>query len=241
MYYRAKVSLWGEIRRGRVNRGPTLVVLALLACEPRGAQTEVPSSAATSVISMQGIDCQSCGDEVAESLRQQTGVYAASFNRKLAELTVQYDPDKAAPPQFEAEVTEHGFVAVAGAGHGRYLEQVAFGDLDAAEPVEPGQRVTLSDHVVPNKVTVFDFYAAWCKPCREVDRHMKTVLTNQRDVALRKLDIVDWDTELAQQHLTGVEGLPYVVVFGTNGRKVAAISGLDLDRLDAAIEKGRGR
>ena len=70
---------------------------------------------------------------------------------------------------------------------------------------------------------------------------MKKVLASQRDVALRKIDVVDWDSPVAGQHLRGVSELPYVEVYGPDGKAVARISGLDLERLDRAIAKARDR
>jgi hypothetical protein len=44
---------------------------------------------------------------------------------------------------------------------------------------------------------------------------------------------------VAERYLERVSGLPYVLVYGTDGKKVAAIQGLDLERLRRAIDKGR--
>lgn len=94
---------------------------------------------------------------------------------------------------------------------------------------------SLQDHLVPGKVMVFDFYAAWCMPCRKVDAHLYPMLNARKDLAVRKLDIATWDTPLAKRYMVGIKELPYVVVFGKDGKQVAAISGLHLDKLDAAI------
>ena len=58
-------------------------------------------------------------------------------------------------------------------------------DLDFAPPltpppgadvrplVEEGQDLAaLEPHLVKGKVTVFDFHATWCPPCRKVDQHL---------------------------------------------------------------------
>lgn len=94
---------------------------------------------------------------------------------------------------------------------------------------------------VPGKVTVFDFFADWCAPCREVDAHLFPVLNARANVAVRKLNVVDWDTPLAKRYLSGVEGLPFLIVVGRDGREVRRIQGFKLADLDAAIAEGSAR
>lgn len=107
---------------------------------------------------------------------------------------------------------------------------------------EKGEDVpSLEAHLVPGKVTVFDFYADWCAPCREIDAHMYGVVNRRSDVAYRKLNVVAWDTPLAKRHMKDVPKLPYVVVYGKDGKRVRPIVGMDLEALDAAIRDGGAR
>ncbi|HYH98072.1 thioredoxin family protein [Hyalangium sp.] len=99
----------------------------------------------------------------------------------------------------------------------------------------------LTPHAVPGKVTVFDFYADWCPPCRKVDAHMFVLLNQRQDVAYRKLNIVSWETPLAKRYLEGVPNLPHLVIYGKDGRPVRSVTGLDLAALDAAISEGAAR
>jgi thiol-disulfide isomerase/thioredoxin len=111
-------------------------------------------------------------------------------------------------------------------------------NADLAELAQEGEDVaSLEAHVVPGKVTLFDFYAVWCAPCRKIDAHVFALLGKRQDLALRKLNVVSWETPLARRHLKNVPNLPYVVVYGKDGKRVDAVSGLDLAALDRAIAK----
>jgi thiol-disulfide isomerase/thioredoxin len=110
---------------------------------------------------------------------------------------------------------------------------------DVATIAKTGEDVPdLGAAAASGKVTVFDFYADWCAACREVDLHMYKQLNSRSDLALRKLNVVDWDTPLAKRYLAAVSNLPFVIVYGKNGQEVGRIQGLDLGKLDAAISKG---
>ena len=111
---------------------------------------------------------------------------------------------------------------------------------DVAWIAEPGEDVDIAAHLAPGKVTVVDFWAEWCLPCREVDREMAAILVEANDVALRKIDVVDWESAVARHYLRRTGALPYVLVFDKKGKRIAVVEGLDLKRLRRAVEKGRG-
>jgi hypothetical protein len=54
------------------------------------------------------------------------------------------------------------------------------------------------------------------------------------DVAVRKLNVVDFDTPLARELGSRFEALPYVVVFSPAGKRTD-IMGIDFSKLDRAL------
>jgi thiol-disulfide isomerase/thioredoxin len=198
----------------------------------------VPTNAHQIDISMHGIDCLECATALYPELKR-VGAYDVAFDRKRAVLHISANP--AVPAErFIAVIKDAGWGAELGDKGGSYLPQETFpkgGDVTIAR--KDGQDVAdLAELAVPGKVTVIDFYALWCKPCRDIDYYMSKIIADRSDVAYRKLDVVDWDSPLAVHHLNGVPTLPYVVIYSKAKTRVDAISGLDLKRLDQAIDKG---
>ena len=191
------------------------------------------------VLSLQGLDCAECAPDFLPSVERQAGVRRARFDRVRVELTIDAaaDFDEAAAI---AAIEKAGFHATPGKGHGSYLEGVKYPDgADVKILVTDGADVPeLASLLVPTKVTVIDFFAPWCGPCREVDNHLAMVLAGRTDLAVRKLDVVDWDSPLARHYMAKLPALPVQIVFARDGHKVATLSGLDLAALDRAIADG---
>lgn len=191
-------------------------------------------------MSLEKIDCSDCGDKIAEEMRMKPGVYDATFDKKKAEVVVVAGPKLDVFTEVRKLAAEDGFEAILGAGKGRYIDQMPFPEgSDVATVARDGEDIAdLSPIVVPGKVTILDFSASWCGPCRKVDEHMVQLFSARKDLAYRRLDIGDWDTPLARHYLANVPKLPYVVVYDKRGKTIDRISGLDLGRLDKAIDEG---
>ncbi|MBL0215345.1 MAG: thioredoxin family protein [Myxococcales bacterium] len=71
---------------------------------------------------------------------------------------------------------------------------------------------------VLGKVTVFDFWATWCKPCKVVDHELAALARRfPTELAVRKLDVVDDDSPASQTYVKEAK-LPHVKVFGRDGK-----------------------
>jgi copper chaperone CopZ/thiol-disulfide isomerase/thioredoxin len=212
---------------------------APIACASRPVAPVAPEGTRTVALSARGLDCADCATKIDAELRKVHGVYDVSFDKARVVFSVVVAPD-VSTDALVAAVKAAGYDAVPGDRGGEYLPTEAFpADADVVFVVQDGRDVKDLDALsVDGKVTVVDLFAPWCGPCREVDAHMKGVLEKRHDVAYRKLDVVDWDSPLAKHWLANVPELPYVVVLAKDGHRVDAVSGLDLARLDAAIERG---
>lgn len=189
----------------------------------------------TTVFSIREVDCGSCGDEIMAALKRVPGVKKTAFDIHKVELTATLadgTPDSAVVKV----VSAMGHVAIPGRGQGAYLPPATWPEgLDVATLTGDGSAVgPLESLRVAGKYTVLDVYADWCGPCRVVDEHLRDLATARTDLAVRKLNVVNFKTPLAKSLGTRLKALPYVVVFAPDGRRTD-ITGLALDKLDAAL------
>jgi thiol-disulfide isomerase/thioredoxin len=204
------------------------VAFVLLAVAPARADR-------VQVYSIQGADCASCGEKIRTALKKVKGVKKTEFDIQKVELTVEME-DGVPDSVVLAAAEKVGLRAIVGAGQGAYLPKESYpAGADVQELNKDGAAVGPLDKLrVADKFTVFDVYADWCGPCRDVDKKLREIVGKRPDVAVRKLSVVDFDSPLAQE--LGLEMLPYVVVFTPEGKKTE-IRGAQLGKIDKALKK----
>lgn len=105
------------------------------------------------------------------------------------------------------------------------------------EVISHGAQVDINQHLVPGNVTVVDFYADWCGPCRQLLPGLEEMARSDPDIALRKIDIVNWRTAVVQQF--NVHSIPQVNVYDRSGRLVGTVVGADFEKIRSYIARAK--
>lgn len=82
-----------------------------------------------------------------------------------------------------------------------------------------GKPIDHSSLTTMGYITVVDFYATWCGPCRRVSPILEKIAAENGDVVLRKVDIGDWGSPVTTRY--NVNSVPNIRVFDRQGRLVA--------------------
>jgi thiol-disulfide isomerase/thioredoxin len=212
---------------GRMMR--VLLALAFLAAAPPAFADR------TQVFSIQGADCADCAERIKDQLKKVKGVGKVEFDKQKVELTAKL-AEGVADDVVVAAAERAGLKAIVGPGQGSYLPHPDYPPgADVAVLSRDGAAVGPLDRLrASGKYTVFDVYAEWCGPCRTVDEHLRGVVATRGDVAVRKLNLVDFESPLGRELGDRLQALPYVIVFTPAGRRVD-IAGADMQKLDKAL------
>lgn len=105
-----------------------------------------------------------------------------------------------------------------------------------------GSEVSLSDYVGKGTYTLVDFWASWCGPCRAESPHVAQLYNEYKDKGLTVLGVAVWDkpehtkkaikelninwpqiidTGMTPMDLYGVNGIPFIILFGPDGTIIA--------------------
>src|SRR6266516_2710770 len=106
------------------------------------------------------------------------------------------------------------------------------------EVISHGAQVDINKHLALGNVTVVDFYADWCGPCRQLSPSLEQMARSDPDIALRKIDIVNWKTAVVQQF--NIHSIPQVNVYNRGGHLVGTVVGADVDKVKSYVAQAKG-
>ena len=145
---------------------------------------------------------------------------------KISRVSFSADPipERPAPPPRSKPVSKPFVSPYANAGA-------------KVEVISHGEQVDIQEHCERGKITIVDFYADWCGPCKQAGPVLEELVNKDSDLVLRKVDIVKWGSPVSQQF--GINGIPFIQVYDGRGNKVGEIKGFGKAALEGLISRAR--
>ena len=177
-----------------------------------------------------------------------TVTYSASNVRRIAFensksranfLTRNYGAQEGAPSVFE----NGAFEVSTAAGVRRFplifVERAAFVPERGREieVITHGSQVDIAQHLSSGNVTIVDFYADWCGPCRQISPFLEEIAKTDPEIALRKIDIINWTTPVVKQY--NVHAIPQISVYDRAGKLIGTVIGPDRSQVERYIAQAK--
>jgi thiol-disulfide isomerase/thioredoxin len=111
---------------------------------------------------------------------------------------------------------------------------------DRGQPVEVishGAQVDITIYLALGNVTIVDFYADWCGSCRQVSPTLEQMARTDPEIALRKIDIVNWNTAVAKQY--NIHSIPQVNVYNRGGNLVGTVVGVRVEEIKRFVAQAK--
>ena len=105
------------------------------------------------------------------------------------------------------------------------------------EVISHGAQVDINKHLALGNVTIVDFYADWCGPCRQLSPSLEQIARTDPEIALRKIDIVNWKTPVARQF--NLTSIPQVNVYNRGGALVGTVNGADVEQVKRYVAQAK--
>lgn len=105
------------------------------------------------------------------------------------------------------------------------------------ETIDHGAEVDIAKHLALGNVTIIDFYADWCGPCKQIEPTLEQMAATDPEIAVRKIDIVDWKTPVVKQY--SIHAIPQVNVYNRTGQLVGTVVGVDLEKVKRYVNQAK--
>ncbi len=158
-------------------------------------------------------------------LKTKSGISKVYFVELPKEVQERFHYNPAIASAYSAQQTvNHATAAITGRGQ-------------PSEVISHGEQVDINQCLALGNVTVVEFYADWCGPCRRLSPSLEQMAQIDPEVALRKIDIVRWGTPVAQQF--NIHSVPQVNVYDRAGHLVGTVLGVDFDQVKAHVAQAK--
>lgn len=190
------------------------------------------AAAATLDFGVAGLTCEGCVATATDALRKLPGVTKASVDLESARAHVE--STRVIPAdEIRAALAKFGFEArFAGDAIVTPLSPAerALVDVEALPAAKP---IDLRSALAPGKITIIDFWAEWCGPCHVLTPKLERLVQSDPRLALRTADVSQWDSPLGRQLTKTFKApaLPYVRVYGADGKFLGAVAGNDAEQV----------
>jgi thiol-disulfide isomerase/thioredoxin len=141
-------------------------------------------------------------------------------------------------------VYENGAFSVAGPNGPRNFPAIFVDQIDFVagrgleiEVITGGQQVDLAKHLALGNVTIIDFYADWCGPCKRISPLLEQLTKSDPEIALRKIDIINWQSPVVKQY--NLHAIPHVQIYNRKGQLIGTVTGLDPERVQQYVAKAK--
>jgi len=158
-------------------------------------------------------------------LKTKSGISKVYFLELPNDVQQRFHYNAAIASAYSAQQTANQ-ATVAAAGRG-----------EAIAVISHGVPVDINQHLAFGNVTVVDFYADWCGPCRRLSPSLEQMASTDPEVALRKIDIVNWKTAVAQQF--NIRSIPQVHVYDRSGHLVGVVLGVDFEKVKSYVVQAK--
>jgi len=105
------------------------------------------------------------------------------------------------------------------------------------EVITHGAAVDITKHLARGNVTIVDFYADWCGPCKQLSPSLEQMANADPQISLRKIDIVNWNTAVAKQY--NIRSIPQVNVYNRGGNLVGTVVGVNAEEVKRYVAQAK--
>lgn len=217
---------------GDANNGGELTV------PDRQQQTE------TIPFNLYGMVCEECPETAEKKLKQHPDVLAAKvmFDSKTGWVRVKKDRDiNREDIRRLLKRTGKRFTAVfpgedVPEKYRKETEKKGVHQMDE-KVISYGEKVNLETHIARGRITIFDFYAKWCRGCQLLAPKLMKLSEKHSNIAIRRIDIQAWSSPAARQAIEQytMAQIPYVRIYGKDGSFLGNVQGNNIERIRSLI------